>query len=220
MRRWMMAAAGALAAGFWATAAPAQEPPSGVYPPEDAAADDPEFAAYRARLVLAAKRRDVDALLALSDPEIRLSFGGDAGHKDLRRILATPDFDAWANLIFALENGVTRDEDGRYSAPYWFNLQTESPYDPYFTAFVPAWNVRLRAGPSIESEILGAISYEFVVLREPYVDLREDGFQAVRTADGTEGFIHGSYLRVIVDFRAGFERGPEGWRMTFFLAGD
>lgn len=44
--------------------------PAGLYPPMDAAVGDASFAQYRAELTLAAQRRDVEAVLALSDPAI------------------------------------------------------------------------------------------------------------------------------------------------------
>lgn len=45
-------------------------------------------------------------------------------------------------------------------------------------------------------------------------------WKLMRTTHGEEGWISSSYLRFLLDHRAGFAKTPQGWQMTFFVAGD
>lgn len=196
-------------------------PPKGEHPPQDAAADDPEFAAFRAGLILAAKRRDAAAIADRSAPDVHLSFGGDAGQARLREMFAeNPSL--FHELIRALQHGATRDDDGGYSAPYWYALETPEPYDAYTTYFVPASKVIVRAGPSRSAKAMGAVSFVFVGRAGGAVEPSAGGggYQRVRLASGAEGYIHQDFLRSTIGYRAGFKKGPNGWRMIFFVAGD
>ena len=219
MKPWLIAPLIA-AALFVALPIQAQEQlPQGAYAPQDDGAEDPEFAAYRAALLLAAQRRDIEGVLSLSAPKIHLDFGGGVGRELFGERLSEKDTELWDALIYALQNGATR-RDGAYSAPYWFAMPTDGAYDPYTTAFIPAWNVALHEAASPQSAAVQRISYSFVAVREPYVDPQEGGLQAVTTPDGAKGYIAIDQLRAVVDYRAGFERRDGRWLMTFFIAGD
>ncbi|MCI4663990.1 MAG: SH3 domain-containing protein [Neomegalonema sp.] len=196
------------------------ELPKGVYRPADHGADNPEFAAYRAKLILAAKRRDVEAVVRMTAPNIKLSFGGDEGHEALRKFLTSREYPLWSTLVDVLENGAWRNKDGTYAAPYWFSMPTKGAYDPFTTAFVPAWGVILRDAPDRTGRKIGSVSYGFVEIRKPYLEAGKEGYQAVRTENGVEGYLHTDYLRSVVAHRAGFQRFGSGWKMTFFIAGD
>jgi hypothetical protein len=69
-----------------APAAPAVNGPK--LPPVDEGERDPEFAAYRRQLLDAVRRRDTEAVVALSDPNIRTDFGGGGGSDDFRQTLS------------------------------------------------------------------------------------------------------------------------------------
>jgi hypothetical protein len=47
--------------------------------PVDEAPSMPEFLRYRAQLRMAVERRDLDAVVAAMDPDIKLDFGGASG---------------------------------------------------------------------------------------------------------------------------------------------
>lgn len=208
----------AAATSVIATPALAQDRlPTGAFPYEDHGAEDPSFAAFRAQLLRAAHRRDVEALLALSRPDIFLGFGGDAGRADFRRMLGdTPEL--WGALIYALENGTWRTDDG-YTAPYWFSMPFDGGGDPYTTAFVPARDVVVRARPSREAQAIAAVSYGFVSVREPFSPTGD--YLPIRTASGVDGFLHVEFARSLIGYRAGFSKNDAGaWEMRFFLAGD
>ena len=64
-------------------AEPATPPAPAVNGPKlafiDETLNDPSFAAYREQLLTAVRARDAKKVLALSDPNIRTSFGGEVG---------------------------------------------------------------------------------------------------------------------------------------------
>lgn len=45
-------------------------------------------------------------------------------------------------------------------------------------------------------------------------------WQKIQTHDQKTGYVATQYLRSPIDYRAGFDKGPDGWKMTFFVAGD
>src|SRR5688572_14099050 len=54
--------------------------------PVDEAAQDASFLEFRTKLIEAAERKDAVFILSILDPKINLSFGGDAGIADFKRI--------------------------------------------------------------------------------------------------------------------------------------
>ncbi len=72
--------AGMLCAAL-ASPAPAQDL---KLPPVDEAARNPAFAKYRAALIAAVRRRDLEYVVARGAPEIKLSFGGQYGRDMFR----------------------------------------------------------------------------------------------------------------------------------------
>jgi hypothetical protein len=137
--------------------------------PVDQAVRDPGFFAFRARLQRAIAARDTTALLAVLDPSIKLSFGGDGGPERFREMWLEPNsrrrgLDVWTRLAEVLALG------GRF------------------------WN-----------------DSSFVA---------REGWRAVRLPGDRPGYVRAGDVRSPIDYRAGFVRGLEGWRMTFFIAGD
>jgi hypothetical protein len=199
-----------------------------TYPPFDEAAQDPSFTSYRDRLIAAVERRDAEAVALMASPDIKLSFGGDAGRAQLIQDLKD-EADGewrWQTLERVLkEGGAFR--DNLFIAPWSFLYEPPETLDIYSVALVGGTNVRLRAAPSTEASVIRALTYE-VVEMPPYDATREDvmtdasgrEWRRMRTTHGEEGWIASSYLRFLLDFRAGFEKTAKGWQMVFFLAGD
>jgi len=199
-----------------------------TYPPFDEADKDPSFKAYRDKLLAAVERRDAAAVVGMASPDIKLSFGGDEGRATLRQWLTGAEADAyWTVLKRVLSEGGKFEEGGLFMAPWTFHYMPPDDVDFYGVAIVAGTNVRLRAEPSTGAAVIRALSYE-VVEMPPYQEGREDRVEdasgrewyRMRTFGGEEGWIASSFLRFLVDYRAGFEKTEQGWQMTFFVAGD
>ena len=204
-------------------------------PFKDEAAQDPSFVEYRAQLMEAIEARNTEAVIALSDTEIHLSFGGHAGHDDFREMLNVPEEnlsdeykpqaqamrdEIWGGLKETMDLGGTFDADGTFSAPYYWSADIPDTFDPFSTYFVTGSRVALRDGPSERSNVLARVSYAVVTI--PYTDEARASDWSLITIPGTKlsGYMHNDFLRSQVGYRAGFSKETGEWKMTFFIAGD
>lgn len=198
--------------------------------PFDEAGLDSDFERFRDELLAAAERRDVDAVVAAAAPEILLSFGEDMGPETLRLWLTgggpSEEEPMWQELVDVLSHGGGFDQQGGFSAPYWFAATPPLPDDTdwYSLLYVIGEKVRMRAGPGTGHQVLGQVSYEVVFADDPQQTWATDAegreWLYVRTTDGRKGWIREDFLRSAFGYRAGFERQDGRWRMTYFLAGD
>ena len=176
----------------------------------DEAPNDPTFAAYRDQLLAAVRARDTKTLLALADPHIRTSFGGDGGHASLTD-------DHWRALEQILPLGGTF-RDGMFWAPYVYSAWPES-HDAFESLAVIADNVPLRASGDANAPAIATLSRD-IVKRAGQPGADPGPWTKVTTADGKTGFVESQYVRSPVDYRAGFTKTPDGWRMSTLVAGD
>ena len=192
---------------------PSQAPPPAARPPAvagpklpfaDEGPRDPSFAAYRERLLAAVRARDEKAVAALSDPNIRTSFGNGGGSPNLEEL----------ELLLPL-GGTFR--EGMFWAPYVYSTFPDE-HDAFETLAVIADDVPLRATPDASAVAIATLSRDLVTrASEPGV---ETPWLKVTTADGKTGFVEAKFLRSPVDYRAGFVKGADGWRMNALVAGD
>lgn len=201
-------------------------------PPVDEAAQNPGFLAYRAALIDAVVRRDIDAVLTLSDREIHLSFGGHAGHDDFRELLEVdPDLlseeykheaprmraENWAALETVLRMGGKFTDAETFAAPYTWTFDLPGDVDGYLAHMVTGSGVALRDRPIRFGKVVARLDHDVVQLREWAVGT---SYAKVELMDGTVGYVHGDYLRAHIDYRAIFVHDDGNWLMTTFIAGD
>jgi hypothetical protein len=203
--------------------------------PVDEAAQQPDFFSFRAQLLVALARRDVDAVLAVVDPRIRNSFGDDGGTAEFvaRWALETPDSKLWQELTAALALGGRFNSGGdQFTAPYTFSHWPDA-VDAFEHVAIVGQDVRVRARADSASAVIGAFSHEVVPLAQPLGDnhLPAPGpgvgiakataaWAAVRLADGQVGFVARQFTRSPIDYRAIFQRTGGRWRLVTFVAGD
>lgn len=183
----------------------------------DEGAKDPEFAAFRQRLLEAVERRDRDAVLGFAHPNIRTSFGAAGGRADLGRKL-DQDPELWQQLESILSMGGTfRSGGGKraFWAPYVYSAFPEDR-DAFTTFAVVEDAVPLREKPSVDARVLATLSRDLVTAHPgESVDWIE-----VETADSRKGWVERQFVRSPVDYRAGFGKTGQGWKMDALVAGD
>ncbi len=179
----------------------------------DEASRDASFAAYRDQLLAAVRARDAKTVLALSDPNVRTSFGGGGGRADLEQALQD---EVWGELEQLLALGGTF-RDGMFWAPYVYSAWPES-HDAFETLAVIADDVLLRESADANAPAIANLSRDLVTRASEPGD--PGAWTKVTTADGKTGFVESKFVRSPVDYRAGFKRTADGWRMTAFVAGD
>jgi hypothetical protein len=196
--------------------------------------EDPSFLAFRVRLQSIIKRRDKVALLAILDPKITVSFGGDVGKKDFEKYW---DIDSkrtrlWDELGTVIANGGYMTADGdvsTFSAPYSFEGFPGScpvELDLFVHQIIFGKDVALRREPSVKGELITRLSYNVVTLVGEKTVTRETGEHAVpewyfvKSLGGLEGYVNAKYVRSPIDYRAIFQKRDNRWLMVAFVAGD
>lgn len=216
-----------LLAGFAAIEAATQER---YVKPVDEASLDPSFGAFRSKVIAAAERRDAGFMLSILDPKIHLSFGGDEGIADFRRIwkIHTKGTRFWTEFLPVIKNGgAFVRENGRrtnlFYAPYTFNSFPED-LDAFEYHAIFGFNVNLRKEPRMSAQVAAKLSYNVVRIEPenlPKSGRSEyPGWWRVRTLGGLDGYVKKEYVRSPIDYRAGFEKKRGHWKMVAFIAGD
>lgn len=201
--------------------------------PVDEARKDSSFVAFRAKLIAAVERHDAKFILTILDPKIELSFGGDAGIADFKRIwhIQQKDSKFWAAMMPVIKNGGHFNnpvrEVKRFEAPYTFGGFPED-LDAFEYSVIFGNNVRLRSAPGLNAQIITELSYNVVSvdfeksikLKGSAVDDPNYDWLKVTTLGGKSGFVKAEFVRSPIDLRAGFEKKRGVWKMVFFIAGD
>lgn len=193
--------------------------------PVDTAKQDASFVAFRSQLIKALETRDSAFVLAVVDPKIMLSYGGDAGVKDFKRIWKPESRDSplWDELLAILKNGGKFDRKEFY-APYIFAAWPENLGDTDYQAIFGT-DVNLREAPSAAARIVGQLSFNVVEVdysKSIGKKGEENTYEwlSVKTLGGKQGFVKSEYVRGQLAYRAGFAKKAGKWRMTFLIAGD
>lgn len=179
--------------------------------PVDEAPKDPSLVAFRNELLAAVRRRDVEAVVTLSDPKIRTSFGDGGGADELRRMLQE------AAVIEDLEELLT--QGGKFQgesfwAPYVYSAWPDS-HDAFQFLAVTGENIPLRDSPDANARAIATLSHDIV----ERVEDKKPWLQ-IKTADGHTGWVEASAVRSPVGYRAGFLKMNGSWKMNALVAGD
>ena len=203
--------------------------PEGLtFPPVDEAAKDPDFLAFREGLLASIRARDLAAVAAVADPEIKLSFGGHYGRAGFRDWLAENVAFAgvtyWQELERALELGGVFEAADAFCTPYVFCLEIPgcAACDPYETLVAVTDRAPVFEAPAPDSAVIARLAYKVVRA----IDTRNYPWSRISFAmspmgPAREGFVRPPDFRSPIDYRAFFQRQPDGrWLMTVFIAGD
>jgi hypothetical protein len=191
-------------------------------PPVDQAASAPDFFAFRARLQTALAQRDQQAVIAALHKDVKLSFGGDVGVDDFKRMWTpqAPDSRLWQTLAAVLALGGTFAVDGSFTAPYVFTKWPQK-FDAFNHMAAIGSGIRVRAAPGATAAVIGALDFTIVELAgTSSPDAADTGWIKVKLPAGRVGFVDERYLRSPIDYRVNFAKIDGRWQITFFLAGD
>lgn len=179
----------------------------------------PEFLAFKNRLVRAVETRDAAALVSMLAPDIKVSFGGDAGIDDFRRTwrLDSPESEVWGVLTDILIHGGKFDGPDRFTAPWTFVAPLPDSVDVFSHVIVRAIAAQVYERPDSASPVIGELGYDIV---RTHRDATPSGWQAIELTDGTAGFITASQVKSPIDYRAIFERRNGTWMLAMLVAGD
>lgn len=198
---------------------PGQRAPKGTYAPRDDCGELQGAYAFRTALADAVVARDVDAMVALADPEIKLDFGGAGGHEEFRRELSEPGWNLWPALEALLPLGCAVNSRDGITLP-WYFAQDFGDLDSFSAMIVLGEDVPLRAAAGAESRVLTRLSWDTVELDLDEFDGELGPVARVKARDGTVGYVASENLRSLIDYRLIAERSDGQWKITAFVAGD
>ncbi len=197
--------------------------------PVDKGINDASFVAFRKKLIAAAERKDSKYIYGIVDRNIELSYGGDKGTADFKKIwrIEKADSKFWSEFLPVIKNGgkfFFEGGDEEFWAPYTFS-SFPSGFDGFEHEAIFGNNVNLREKPTASAEVTTTLSYNIVkVDYENSVKLKtsetEYDWLKVETLGGKKGYVKADYVRSPIDYRACFEKKGGIWKMTAFIAGD
>lgn len=199
--------------------------------PVDEATKDPEFAAFRKRLIEAVEKKDAKHLESVLAPDVMSEVGGEPGAKNFKDVWAydSPTSEFWRDLrdVLALGGAFGQTEHGTkiFTAPY---TTVRFPKDLYEwdIAAVTGEKVNVRKEPNSKAEVVASLSHDIVRADWDQSTVKEkvggDEYLWVKVelADGRTGYVYGKYLRGPMDVFAQFEKRDGRWYLTSFLAPD
>lgn len=165
----------------------------------------------------AVKDRNADALLNLTDPNVKLDFGGGSGVASFRERLADKQGALWNALDKLTTLGCAKGPGGTMIMP-WYAGQSMNDVDTNKALIVIGANVPLQQQPNTSAPTLGTVSWDAVTLMGNY-DSNADYLQ-VKTADGKVGYIASDKLRSPLDYRLVIVPAGDKWRIASFVRGD
>ncbi|MFL6248281.1 MAG: SH3 domain-containing protein [Thermoanaerobaculia bacterium] len=202
-----------------ATVAPAPVAPAVNGPklmPVDEASSDPSLVAFRNDLIAAVRRGDVEAVVALADPNVRTSFGNGGGAAELRRMLAEGPLMKDLEQILPLGGKFMGPADQRtFWAPYVYSAWPEDR-DAFTSLVVIGENIALRESPDANARIVATLSHDILEFQGE----KPGQWSEVKTADGRTGWVEQRFVLSPVGYRAGFQKVDGRWRLRALVAGD
>ena len=204
--------------------------PNKLYP-FDEAVQDASLVAFRQMLYKAVLEKDAEFLKGIVHDDIKFSFGAEGGKEQFIESwqfnTKPKESEIWGELkeLLELGGGYNRYGKNSFYAPYLF--MTDRIEDPYETGAIIGEGVRLRAEQNTSSEIITSLTWDKVKVnytdnvKYETINGVRDQWVSVTTQDGKKGYVFGQFVRVPVDYRAGFEKDENGnWKMITFIAGD
>jgi len=184
--------------------------------PVDDARSKPDFFQYRAGLQMTVERRDVDAVIEASDPEIRLGFSDTSEGTNALRKLLSEQPELWEELRLVLAHGGSFPMPTAFAAPYVYSNWPDR-FEAFECVAVIGKDVNVRMAPRRDGQVIASVSYPIVRL----IAKSDDNMWAhVQLGDGRTGYIWDDFVRSPVNYRAFFDLIDGRWRMTAFLGGD
>ena len=186
--------------------------------PVDEASRQPEFFTFRARLQAAIAAKDLDAVVAASDPNIKLGFGGEDGSALLRENLSKPKAEGlWKEIARVLALGGSFRGSSAFYAPYVSSNWPDGA-DSFECGAIIGGNVLLRRDPAPDAAVVTRTSYAIVRVLGDRPGFHD--WAHIRLSNGQEGFVRDDFLMGATGLRAIFALTNGQWRLASLVAGD
>jgi hypothetical protein len=184
--------------------------------PVDQAVEDESLIKFREELIANIKERNIDFLNKYFDEKGTWDFGGTTKEQ----LLESWDEENWLELQKAvLLGGAFYDEEKtQFFSPYTFKLFPEE-FDAFEFEAAIKDQVEVYIHKDVDSKLIGMLNYT-IVKRRYEDDNYDPNWKKIEMSDGRVGYVIGDNIRSPIDYRVGFEKVNNDWKITFFLAGD
>ncbi|HET6941570.1 MAG TPA: hypothetical protein VFH89_05365 [Sphingomicrobium sp.] len=186
-------------------------------PPIDECVAEPSFRKFRAELITAAEKRDMEAVIRALDDKVLVDFGGGSGKAAFREKWTSTDskeVDLWTELKESLALGCAI-RDGVATAPS-LSMQLDPDADLFELALAKP-GTAVRSGTGNGGTEISTLDWDVVTV---IAWSMSDHSVEVRLPDGRTGFVNAGQLRTAGDYRLTMEKRGGDWRITAFVEGD
>ncbi len=184
------------------------------FPRGDDTKKDKSFATFKKELDAAVAAKDAKFMRAALSDKVQAGFGSNEGVKEFLEQQPLDEKSAlWPALVSVLGKGCARTKAKEFVCPW---LAGKAPEDvDWFEHSILQKDVPIRATPAEDGKVVVTRSDELVK-----GVAGTEKWAAVETHDGKKGHVLATQLDSPIQLRAFFEKGPKGWKLTFFGAGD
>ena len=199
----------------------AQERP---LPLVDEAQSDGSWTSFRAQLLEAVEKRDLDATLGMILPDVRNGSDSPRGIEEFRVqwYLNGGDTPFWRELGKALALGSAwlsiDNKPKELCAPYLL-AKWPRDLDPFRTGLIAVREAPVKAGPFRQSGTLATAGFVLVPVTAWEVSDSDDAVKQKWVKirfQGRDGYVAEEQMRSAIEHAACFTRTELGWRMTVF----
>lgn len=190
--------------------------------PVDETTEDSSFASFKEKLKAAIQKKDSSFIKKILSDDVEYSFGADPERKSAvdgflkhYKIEGKKDSDFWKNLRDVVELGCTKSGE-EFICPYVYS-KWPNKYDSFSFVAATREKIPIRKKPESSAEVLRFANFEiFKLAREQ----KTDGWNAIDLGNKQVGFVATADVRSPIDYRAGFQKTSDGWKLKYFIAGD
>ena len=198
-----------------------------AFVPIDEGAKDPNWLAYKARLLDAIEKKNRQALIAAIDPNVDNGPSIKRGLSEFRRRwdLDKDKSPLWDELRKAVSLGgayVKKDRGPRRFCTPYVAAKWPTTHDPFDFGAITAREVLVKSEPSSDSRTLGTVTHVVVKVEDWEVADKASGlaqkWTRIRLRDAS-GYVPEEQIRSPIEHMACFSGDGGGWRLTSLTAG-
>jgi hypothetical protein len=206
-----------------ASATPSTPPKIDVpsYPPRDDCKNLRGWSAFYAKLKRAIRRRDAATLVAVTDRNLKLDFGGGYGTRELKRRLTDKEFRLWEELDALLTLGCSGWSKGRRAVATLPWIAEKSPEfdDPYAAVLILGKDVPVYADDSAAAPVVGTLDWAFVMVDE-YAGPDRPRSRIILPGGKGKVYVDNPRMRSVLDYQLEADLRRDGWHVNSIIAGD
>jgi len=198
---------------------------------------DPSLQKFIVEFSKAIKNKDEIFILNSLSENIKVSFDGSNGIKAFKNYWKwnTDNSKFWliSEKILALGGG-DDSSSNHYSLPYVFsNWPDNEKLDPYTFMAITGNHVNVRDLASLKnSNVIGQFNYDIVKVNYDKTFNSSSNLKNTNILGGnlwyfvesldqkTKGYVYWDYIWSPIDYRIGFEKINDKWKISYMIAGD